>query len=212
MFWCTRSIVIRPALPRCKRRAGSDCLLVFSVSSEQHEDTNKGVKWTGEGASLRFGDITEQHESLECVLNLCSQGHTHLRGRPALVHFQPAFSRHVAAKWWSGCTRGQDSWASETERAAFPGQRCGRIFTPAQTSSTVKMRSSGLDGLLPSSLLTLNIINNVGLLVKSVYMQLTPRRFSIGVAITSQTDKSWGFISHIQLVNSPYKVFWKGGG
>lgn len=105
LFTCTpphlrinRSIVITLALPRCKWRTGSDSLLVFSVSSEQSEDTNKGVKWTGEEASLRFGDITEQHESLECVLNLCSQGHTHLRGHPALVHFQPAFSRHVAAK------------------------------------------------------------------------------------------------------------------
>lgn len=48
--------------------------------------------------SVRFGDITEQHESLECVLNLCSQGHTYLRECLALVNFQAQVSTHVAAK------------------------------------------------------------------------------------------------------------------
>lgn len=56
----------------------------FSVSPQSRMKTLiKELSGLATGASLRFGDITEQHESLECVLNLCSQRHTHLRGHPA---------------------------------------------------------------------------------------------------------------------------------
>lgn len=128
--------------------------------------------------SLRFGDITEQHESLECVLNLCSQGHTHLRGHPALVYVQRAVWRHAAPKWWSGCRRGQESWAGETERARFQ-TRGGRIFTRGsriviltivKPTDAVKMTESGSNKLFLSTLETWDIAVDIYLYVQTVYM------------------------------------------
>lgn len=184
----------------------------FSVSPQSRMKTLiKELSGLGTGASLRFGDITEQHESLECVLNLCSRRHTHLRGHPALVHFQLAFWRHVAAKWWSGCSRGQESWAGETERAAFPGQRGGRVFTPVQTSSTVKMRSSGWTGYCrPPCWLWILLITLA--CSSKLFTNGWPQDVSQIMLQwhLSQTDKSLGFIALIQLVIHPHKVFWKG--
>lgn len=108
----TRSIAISLAPPPLQLERRKRLFIGFSASPPS--PSKKLIKelsaWSGggwreaggegrrEGGRERFGDITEQHENLECVLNLCSQRRTHLRGRPALVHFQTAFWRHVAAK------------------------------------------------------------------------------------------------------------------
>lgn len=166
-----------------RRWGGSDSLLVSSVASEQKEGSKVG-KEMGCGGGCppplrpRFGDITEQHESLECVLNLCSQGHAHLRGRPALVYVQRAVWRHVAPKWWSGCRRGQESWAGETERARFQA-RGGRIFTLGsriviltivKPIGAVKMTESGSNRLFLSTLETWDMTVDIYLHVQTVCM------------------------------------------
>lgn len=83
-------------------------------------------------ATLRFGDITEQHESLEWLLNLCSQGHTHLRGRPALVPFQRRlfFFFRDTQRQSDGVAAAEDGNHEllKQKGAAFAGQRGRRSF------------------------------------------------------------------------------------
>lgn len=174
VLWWMRSILISLAPPPCKQRAGSGCLLLFSVSSEQNEDTNKGVKWIGAGGKSEiWWHNWATREPGVCPQFMFSGTHS-LKRAPSLGSLPDSVSE----------ARGNEvmEWVQQRAGITSEWNREGcRIFTPAQTSGTVKTRSSSssssLDGLPPSSLLTLNIINNVGLLVKAVYMWSTPIRF-----------------------------------
>lgn len=76
-----------------------------------------------EGLTQRFGDIREQHESLEGVHTLCSRRHTQLRERLMLIYFQGQVSGHVAEELGNGCRRGEESQTGETENTEVSGER-----------------------------------------------------------------------------------------
>lgn len=92
------------------------CVYVASLQSPNRSSEKEvapslpGLKrWEDEGLTRRFGDIREQHESLESVHTLRSQGHTQLRERLTLSYFQGQVSGHVAEELGRGCRRGKES-------------------------------------------------------------------------------------------------------
>lgn len=92
------------------------CVYVASLQSPNRSSEEEVApsllgpkRWEDEGLTRRFGDIREQHESLESVHTLCSQGHTQLRERLTLIYFQGQVSGHVAEELGSGCRRGKES-------------------------------------------------------------------------------------------------------